>query len=291
MKGIVLAGGAGTRLYPLTSAISKQLLPVYNKPAIYYPISILMMAGIREMLIISTPRDLPLIQNLLGNGDRFGVKFSYQEQAKPEGIAQAFLIGESFLNKEPCSLILGDNIFYGRNLTSQLEQSAKLKSGAEIFAYPVHDPERYGVIEFSKDGKAISIEEKPAKPKSPYAVTGLYFYDSEVVEIAKSLKPSKRGELEITDVNKRYLEMGKLNVNSIGRGAAWLDTGTFDSLLSSSVFVQTIEQRTGMMVGCLEEIAFEKKFITKSELEKSAELFAKSEYGAYLRKIVNGEIF
>lgn len=291
MKGIVLAGGAGTRLYPLTSAISKQLLPVYNKPAIYYPISILMMAGIRDILIISTPRDLPLIQNLLGNGDRFGVKFSYQEQAKPEGIAQAFLIGESFLNKEPCSLILGDNIFYGRNLTSQLEQSAKLKTGAEIFAYPVHDPERYGVIEFSKDGKAISIEEKPAKPKSPYAVTGLYFYDSEVVEIAKSLKPSKRGELEITDVNKRYLEMGKLSVNSIGRGAAWLDTGTFDSLLSSSVFVQTIEQRTGMMVGCLEEIAFEKKFITKVELEKSAELFAKSEYGTYLRKIVNGEIF
>lgn len=291
MKGIVLAGGAGTRLYPLTSAISKQLLPVYNKPAIYYPISILMMAGIRDILIISTPRDLPLIQNLLGSGDRFGVKFSYQEQAKPEGIAQAFLIGESFLNKEPCSLILGDNIFYGRNLTTQLEQSAKLKAGAEIFAYPVHDPERYGVIEFSKDGKAISIEEKPAKPKSPYAVTGLYFYDSEVVEIAKSLKPSKRGELEITDVNKRYLEMGKLSVNSIGRGAAWLDTGTFDSLLSSSVFVQTIEQRTGMMVGCLEEIAYEKKFITKAELEKSAELFAKSEYGAYLRKIVNGEIF
>lgn len=291
MKGIVLAGGAGTRLYPLTSAISKQLLPVYNKPAIYYPISILMMAGIRDILIISTPRDLPLIQNLLGSGDRFGVKFTYQEQAKPEGIAQAFIIGESFLKGDPCCLILGDNIFYGRNLTSQLEESAKLKEGAEIFAYPVHDPERYGVIEFSKDGKAISIEEKPVKPKSPYAVTGLYFYDSQVVEIAKSLKPSKRGELEITDVNKRYLEMGKLSVNSMGRGAAWLDTGTFDSLLSSSVFVQTIEQRTGMMVGCLEEIAFEKKFISMSELEKSAELFAKSEYGAYLKKIVSGEIF
>ncbi len=291
MRGIVLAGGAGTRLYPLTSAISKQLLPVYNKPAIYYPISILMMAGIREILIISTPRDLPLIQNLLGDGSRLGVEFSYQEQAKPEGIAQAFIIGEKFLNNGPCSLILGDNIFYGRNLVEQLEKSAQLKSGAEIFAYPVHDPERYGVIEFSQDGKALSIEEKPAKPKSPYAVTGLYFYDANVVQIAKSLKSSNRGELEITDVNKKYLEQGNLSVNSIGRGAAWLDTGTFDSLLSSSVFVQTIEQRTGLMVGCLEEIAFEKKFIGRSELEQSAELFAKSEYGAYLKRILNGEVF
>jgi glucose-1-phosphate thymidylyltransferase len=291
MRGIVLAGGAGTRLYPLTSAISKQLLPVYNKPSIYYPISILMMAGIREILIISTPRDLPLIKNLMGDGSRLGVNFSYQEQARPEGIAQAFLLGERFIKDEPNCLILGDNIFYGMDLVTQLEQSAKLKKGAEIFAYPVNDPERYGVIEFSKEGKAISIEEKPKNPKSRYAVTGLYFYDEKVVEYAKELKPSQRGELEITDINKRYLKEDSLKVVSIGRGAAWLDTGTFDSLLSSSLFVQTIEQRTGLMVGCLEEIAYMKNYIGEKELKESYELFAKSEYGTYLKNIVEGRVF
>jgi glucose-1-phosphate thymidylyltransferase len=291
MRGIVLAGGAGTRLYPLTSSISKQLLPVYNKPAIYYPISVLMMAGIRDILIISTPRDLPLIKNLMGNGARLGLNFSYQEQPKPEGIAQAFLLGEKFLKGEPSCLILGDNIFYGMDLVDQLEESAKLKKGAEIFAYPVHDPERYGVIEFSKEGKAISIEEKPKHPKSRYAVTGLYFYDENIVEYAKELQPSPRGELEITDINKRYLREDSLKVISIGRGAAWLDTGTFDSLLSSSLFVQTIEQRTGLMVGCLEEIAYTKKYIGDSELKESMELFAKSEYGAYLKNILEGNVF
>ncbi len=285
MKGIILAGGSGTRLYPLTQAISKQLLPVYNKPTIYYPLSTLMLAGIRDVLIISTPRDLPLIQNLLGDGSRLGVKFSYAEQAKPEGIAQAFVIGEKFIGSDPVCLILGDNIFHGMELGQLLAKSAALKTGAEIYAYHVQDPERYGVVEFDEKNQALSIEEKPLKPRSSWAVTGLYFYDNEVVSMAKSLKPSARGELEITDINKLYLQKNKLSVKAFGRGVAWLDTGTFDSLLSSSQFVQTIEQRTGLMVGCVEEVAFYKKYITAKDLAAAGDHYGKSEYGAYLRSL------
>lgn len=286
MKGIILAGGSGTRLYPVTSAVSKQLLPIYNKPTIYYPLSTLMLAGIKEILVISTPRDLPLIRSLLGSGEELGVRFEYAEQAKPEGIAQAFLIGEKFINGEPVCLILGDNIFYGMELSHLVTASAKLKSGAEVYAYHVHDPERYGVVEFGKDGKAVSIEEKPKAPRSPWAVTGLYFYDGDVVKITKDLKPSARGELEITDVNKRYLEQGKLSVRPFGRGVAWLDSGTFESLITASQFVQTIEQRTGLMVGCPEEIAFVKGFIPKEGLRKLGEKYGKSEYGKYLLKLL-----
>lgn len=286
MKGILLAGGSGTRLYPLTRAISKQLLPVYDKPTIYYPLSVLMLAGIQDILIISTPRDLPLIQNLLGDGKDWGLRFSYREQPEPKGIAQAFLIGDGFIGKDPVCLILGDNIFYGHELAPKLEEVARLKTGAEIMAYHVQDPERYGVVEFDKQGRALSLEEKPRIPKSNWAVTGLYFYDSDCVKIAKELKPSLRGELEITDLNRVYLERGDLRVHLLGRGTAWLDTGTSDSLLSSAQFVQTLEKRQGLKVACLEEIAFRKGFISHERLERLAKLNEKSDYGAYLGRIL-----
>lgn len=286
MKGIILAGGAGTRLYPLTRCISKQLLPVYDKPTIYYPLSVLMLAGIRQILIISTPRDLPMIQNLLGDGRQIGLDLSYQVQPEPKGIAQAFIIGAQFIGDGPVCLILGDNLFYGHDLTVMLDEAARLQSGALVFAYQVKDPERYGVVEFGRDGRAISIEEKPRQPKSNWAVTGLYFYDSTVVQIAQALKPSPRGELEITDVNRTYLQQGRLRVQPMGRGIAWLDTGTYDALLSSSQFVQTLEERQGLKVACIEEIAFHKGFITAAELERLAEQAGKSDYGNYLRRVL-----
>jgi glucose-1-phosphate thymidylyltransferase len=286
MKGIILAGGAGTRLYPLTRCISKQLLPVYDKPTIYYPLSALMLAGIREVLIISTPRDLPRIEDLFGDGTHLGMRFSYKEQAQPNGIAQAFVLGAEFLGNSPVCLILGDNIFYGHDLTDMLEDSANLKSGARVFAYQVKDPERYGVVEFDSNFKALSIEEKPRQPRSNWAVTGLYFYDASVVDVAKNLKPSARGEYEITDVNRAYLDRGQLQVQCMGRGVAWLDTGTYDSLLSSSQFVQTLEERQGLKVACIEEIAFAKKFIDAAQLRKLAEQAGKSEYGQYLFRVL-----
>jgi glucose-1-phosphate thymidylyltransferase len=286
MKGILLAGGAGTRLYPLTRCISKQLLPVYDKPTIYYPLSALMLAGIREILIISTPRDLPRIQDLFGDGSQFGLKLAYKEQAQPNGIAQAFVLGAEFVGNSPVCLILGDNIFYGADLTVMLEDSAKIKNGSRVFAYQVKDPERYGVVEFDNKFKALTIEEKPKQPRSNWAVTGLYFYDNQVVEIAKNLKPSARGEYEITDVNRAYLDKGQLQVQCMGRGIAWLDTGTYDSLLSSSIFVQTLEDRQGLKVACIEEIAFAKKFIDAAQLRKLADQAGKSEYGQYLLRVL-----
>ena len=286
MKGILLAGGAGTRLYPLTKTISKQLLPVYDKPTIYYPLSVLMLAGIREVLIISTPRDLPRIEDLFGDGSQLGMKIRYKVQDQPNGIAQAFVLGADFIGDSPVCLILGDNLFYGHDLTEMLEASADLTAGARVFAYQVKDPERYGVVEFDKRHVALSIEEKPKQPKSNWAVTGLYFYDASVVQIAKDLKPSARGEYEITDVNRAYLAQGKLQVQCMGRGIAWLDTGTYDSLLSSSQFVQTLEERQGLKVACVEEIAYAKKFIDAGQLKKLAEVAGKSEYGQYLLRVL-----
>ena len=285
MKGIVLAGGSGTRLYPCTSVVSKQLLPVYDKPAIYYPISILMLAGIREILIISTPRDLPMISNLLGTGEKLGVKFDYIVQETPSGIAQAFTLGADFIGNDSVCLILGDNIFYGGGMVSLLEGARDSKAGATVFAYRVTDPERYGVVEFDETGKALSIEEKPSKPRSNFAVTGLYFYDNRVVGIAQNLKPSARGELEITDVNRAYLKDGELNVVTFGRGLAWLDMGTESALLDASNFVATIERRQGLKIACLEEIALNRGFIARDQLQKIVDEMPKSAYREYLSKI------
>jgi glucose-1-phosphate thymidylyltransferase len=289
MKGIILAGGSGTRLYPITHAISKQMLPVYDKPMIYYPLSVLMLAGIRDILIISTPRDLPGFRNLLGDGSSLGIRFSYIEQPSPEGLAQAFILGEEFIGTNSVCLILGDNIFYGHGFGDVLLKAADLKKGACIFGYYVNDPERYGVVEFDKSLKAVSIEEKPLKPRSNYAVTGLYFYDNSVVNKAKSLKPSPRGELEITDLNRLYLEEGKLEVRVMGRGMAWLDTGTYESLLQAANFIATLEQRQGLKASCVEEIAYKRGFIDKEKLIALAEPVKKSQYGKYLLKIASEE--
>lgn len=286
MKGIILAGGHGTRLFPLTVGVSKQLLPVYDKPMIYYPLSMLMLAGIRDILIISTPVALPSFQLLLGDGGQWGLNFSYVPQPEPRGLAEAFLLRPDFIGQEPVCLILGDNIFFGHGLPTQLKAAAQLKKGALIFAYPVRDPERYGVVEFDKAGNALSIEEKPAHPRSNYAVPGLYFYDQEVVEIARNLKPSGRGELEITDVNREYLARGQLRVGVIGRGVAWLDAGTHESLLQAANFVQAVEERQGMMISCPEEIAYHQGFIDKAQLSRQAERYSSNQYGDYLRRLL-----
>ncbi len=290
-RGIILAGGSGTRLYPVTQVVPKSLLPVYDKPMVYYPLSTLMLAGIREILLISTPEDLPRFQHLLGDGSRYGVHFQYAEQPKPEGIAQAFLIGKEFIGSSGCALVLGDNIFYGHDLVKELRAATLQPKGARVFAYPVHDPERYGVVEFDPQGKALSIEEKPKHPKSRYAVTGLYFYDGQVGEIAASLKPSKRGELEITDVNRVYLERNQLNVCVMGRGTAWLDTGTHEALMEASLFIQTLEKRQGLMVACPEEIAYRSGYITAAQLEALAQSMRNNGYGAYLLQLLRERVF
>ncbi len=290
MKGIILAGGSGTRLYPITRSISKQIIPVYDKPMIYYPLSVLMLAGIREILIISTPTDISLYENLLGDGSQLGIKLSYVVQPSPDGLAQAFILGDEFIGDDNVCMILGDNIFYGYNFRSILEDAAKLEDGAIVFGYYVNDPEWYGVVEFDETGKVISIEEKPEKPKSNYAVTGLYFYSNDVVQKAKNLKPSKRGELEITDLNRLYLNEERLNVKLLGRGFAWLDTGTHDSLLQASNFIATIEQRQGLKVSCIEEIAFKKGFISKEQLVELAQPLSKNQYGQYLLRLAEKHI-
>jgi glucose-1-phosphate thymidylyltransferase len=289
MKGIILAGGSGTRLHPITSAISKQMLPVYDKPMIYYPLSVLMLAGIREILIISTPRDLPGFRGLLGDGRSLGLKFSYVEQPSPDGLAQAFILGEEFIGDDTVCMILGDNIFYGHGFGDTLMKTAELKKGACVFGYYVTDPERYGVVEFDKNRKVISIEEKPANPKSNFAVTGLYFYDNSVVKKAKALKPSPRGELEITDLNRVFLEEGTLEIKLMGRGMAWLDTGTYESLLQAANFIATLEQRQGLKASCIEEIAYKRGFISKDQLIELAQPIKKSQYGMYLIRIANDE--